>query len=503
MATTVGRMTFARRCATAAVALVAAGIVMVMSASPVWAHIELAESDPANFSTVDQPVEVVRLTFSGQAEAVTDQFGIEDPDGNAVGIVSIEPEGDGSTIVVTPAHPLAGGRHRVSWAIRSGDSHTMTGTVAITVTAAAVVVPAEGAGATPPSTIATAPQPDADPASATQNAERVATVARWLVYTALLFCVGGLGYLAWVHRGSAVEGRRLVFLVRRAALVVAGAAVVEFLAQVVVFDSGSIGALVSPSAWGEVLTAGFGTGTGLRLLGAGLVLAFLRIDLDDTFVLEGDGGFDELSASDFALLDEPGSGGLATRLEATAPPLVRLRVEASPIAFVGAFLLVASEAFIGHTATIEPRLLVVVSDAGHLVAAGLWAAGAVMLAATIGRRHRRNQPLDARLLATRFSVVAGWSLAAVAVTGTVLAWEILGGLDGLWTTTFGKVLVAKVTVVAVIAALGAHNHKVLVPALTNGDDDADDQFRRTVTLEAALFGVVLALTAVLVASSAV
>jgi putative copper export protein len=294
-----------------------------------------------------------------------------------------------------------------------------------------------------------------------------------------------------------------VFLVRRAALVVAAAALVEFLAQVIVFDGGSIGALASPSAWGAVLVAGFGTGTALRLLGAALVLMFLRIDLDDIFVLEGDGGFDELSASDFALLDDSGGGGPVTRLEATAPPLVRLRVEASPIAFVGALVLVASEAFIGHTATIEPRLLVIASDAGHLVAAGLWAAGAVMLAATIGRRHRRNQPLDARLLATRFSVVAGWSLAAVAVTGTALGWEILGGLDRLWTTTFGKVLVVKVVAVAVIAALGAYNHKVLVPALTDGDADADDQFRRTVTLEAALFGVVLALTAVLVASSAV
>jgi hypothetical protein len=46
------------------------------------------------------------------------------------------------------------------------------------------------------------------------------------------------------------------------------------------------------------------------------------------------------------------------------------------------------------------------------------------------------------------------------------------------------------------------NHKVLVPSLTNGDDHAGDQFRRAVTAEAALFGLVLALTAVLVASSA-
>lgn len=495
-------MTIARRSATALLAMVVAGLVMVLSASPVWAHIDLADSDPQNVSTIDEPVEVVRLTFTGQADPVVDQFSIEDPDGNAVPITSVEPEGDGTTLLVTPVHALGGGRHRVTWVIRSGDSHTMNGTVAFTVTAPAVAAPTDQVtGATPPSTIATAPITGTSNTSPTEGAERIATIARWLVYAALLFCVGGLGYLAWVHRGSAAEGRRLAFLIRRAALVVAVGAVLEVLAQVVVFDGGSVGAVFSPSAWGDVLGQSFGMGTLLRLAGAGLVLAFLRIDLDHTFVLDGAIGFDELSARDLALLDEP--GGVATKLAPTAAPLVRLRVEASPIAFVGAALLVASEAFLGHTATTQPRLLVVASDAGHLVAGGLWAAGAVMLAVTISRRHRRGQPLDARLLATRFSVVAGWALAVVAVTGMALAWGILGEVDALWTTTFGKVLLVKVAVVAAIAAIGAYNHKVLVPALIDGGEHADHQFRRTVTAEAALFGVVLALTAVLVASSAV
>lgn len=496
-------MTFVRRFAEAVLALVVVGMVMVLAASPASAHIELSDSDPQNVSTVDEPVDQVRLTFSGEADPVLDQFAIEDAGGNAVPITSVEPDGGGKTLVVTPVHALAGGRQRVTWAIRSGDSHTMTGTVAFTVTAPAVATSRDDAtsGETTSDTIATAPVADAT-ASPTEGAEWVATVARWLVYAALLFCVGGLGYLAWVHRGSAAEGRRLVYFIRRDALVVAAAAVLEFLAQVVVFDGGSASAVLSPSSWGDVLTESFGIGTLLRLVGAALVLAFLRIDLDHTFVVDGNGGFDELSAADVALLDEP-HGDVATTLKPASAALVRLRVEASPVAFLGAALLVASEAFIGHTATTEPRLLVVASDAGHLVAGGLWSAGAVMMAATISRRHRRGSPLDAKLLATRFSVVAGWSLAVVAFTGAALAWGILGEFGALWGTTFGKVLLAKVAVVAGIAAIGAYNHRVLVPALSNGGGDADHRFRRTVTTEAALFGVVLALTAVLVASSAV
>lgn len=125
--------------------MVIAGVVIVATSSPVWAHIELADSDPQNVSTVAEPVEQIRLTFTNDADPALDQFAIEGPDGNAVPLVSVEPAGDGSTLIVTPAHPLAGGRHRVSWAIRSSDTHTMNGTVAFTVTAPALALSGGGA----------------------------------------------------------------------------------------------------------------------------------------------------------------------------------------------------------------------------------------------------------------------------------------------------------------------------------------------------------------------
>ena len=104
----------------------------------------------------------------------------------------------------------------------------------------------------------------------------------------------------------------------------------------------------------------------------------------------------------------------------------------------------------------------------------------------------------------RFSVVAGWSLLVVALTGAALAWGILESVDGLWATSFGRLLVAKVGVVGVVASVGAYNHRVVVPALAGGgDENSALQFRRTVTVEAGLLVVVLALTAALVASSAI
>lgn len=472
-------------------------LVLVL-AGPASAHIGLTGSQPANITSADGPLSEIRLTFSGAADTVEDQFTVTAQDGAEQPLASIDNDGD-DVLVVRTTEPIPEGRTRVAWAIRSGDSHTMTGTLSFTVRAAPVAG-AAGASDPPPSPGATGS--DALGASAGRApqkgvADHIASLARWLVYAALLFCVGGLGYLSLVHRGTAAEGRRLAFYVRRAAVVVVVGAAVEWLAQVVVFATGQTSALWSPSAWADVLGASFATGTALRLIGAGLVLSFLRIDLDHGFAVDPTSDLDLGHATH----ERSDRGSTTVMSRAETAPLARLRVEASPLAFLGAALLVASEAFLGHSSTVEPRIAVLVSDAGHLVAGGLWAAGTFMLALTLWSRRRRGEPLDARLLGTRFSVMAAWALAFAGATGLILAWAILGEISGLWSTEFGRLLSAKVAVVAVVAALGAHNHRVLVPALARDDPADAERFRRTVTIEAALFGLVLGLTALLVVST--
>ena len=139
-----------------------------------------------------------------------------------------------------------------------------------------------------------------------------------------------------------------------------------------------------------------------------------------------------------------------------------------------------------------------VSNAIHLTAASIWAAGAWLLTATLWRRHRRGEPIDAALLATRFSLLATWSLVAVAVSGAVLAWAILDQVSSLWSSEFGRLLLAKTFVVLVIGCFGLHNRRTLLPALMSGDDASEDQFRRTIAIESMLFVVVLLITSLLV-----
>jgi len=464
-------------------------LVTLWSALPASAHTELEGSDPQHTATVTGPVTRVRLAFTADADPVADEFSIRDANDTEIAIAAVVNRSP-TAVVVKTEQPLPSGTNRVYWALRGADGHVLTGAIVFTVDPAA----------SPAATTATdgrsaAAYSSSDSGAPTTGlAELLAHLARWLVYLSVLFCIGGLGYLAWVHRGSPAEGRRLVFYVRRAAVVTLVASVLAWGTELIVYDLGSITGLVSVDVWADLLSSNFALGTLCRLAGAGLVLCFLTIRLDEDFI-------DPFTPGPPPTRSPGGESSVAIEERVEPRTLSRLRVDASPVALVGGVLLVLSEAFLGHTASVDPRALVLASDAVHVTTAGLWATGAFMLAATIRSRRRRAEPLDARLLATRFSIVATWALVAVAITGAALAWAILGEVVGLWETAFGRLLVLKLLVVAGIAGIGAYNHRVMVPALIRGDEAADERFGVLVSVEAALFGIVLLVTALLVAAS--
>src|SRR5262249_61710368 len=60
-------------------------------------------------------------------------------------------------------------------------------------------------------------------------------------------------------------------------------------------------------------------------------------------------------------------------------------------------------------------------------------------------------------LVRRFSMLAGWCLAAVVASGIYNCWTEIGSLHALWTTAYGKILGAKIALVLAVVALGAAN----------------------------------------------
>jgi copper transport protein len=157
-------------------------------------------------------------------------------------------------------------------------------------------------------------------------------------------------------------------------------------------------------------------------------------------------------------------------------------------------------AIAGHTATTSPEVLAVGSDAVHVAAASIWFGGVVGCVAVVMARRRAGTASAPVVL--RFSGVAAFALAGVAVAGSALGWTQVRSLHALTSTSYGQLLVAKVTVVGLVALLGAVNRFRLLPVLAHEGDGAPEivsrLLRRTLVAEAALLLVVVGVTAVLV-----
>lgn len=127
----------------------------------------------------------------------------------------------------------------------------------------------------------------------------------------------------------------------------------------------------------------------------------------------------------------------------------------------------------------------------------------VALSLVLWRRHRRAEQVNGLELAVRFSTIAGAGLALAGIAGVALTAIILEEVSQVWTTPWGRLLIAKTLVVASAAAVGAYNHFVVIPQMHEAPDDGAQSFRlrKTVTAEAILLISVIALTAALIGAS--
>jgi len=96
----------------------------------------------------------------------------------------------------------------------------------------------------------------------------------------------------------------------------------------------------------------------------------------------------------------------------------------------------------------------------HVAVAGVWLGGLVVLVICL-----RGRPGDeSSRIARRFATTATFGIGAVALTGVVRALSEMGPLGNLSTTDFGRLVVAKSGLLAVLAGLGAIQHFRNVPA---------------------------------------
>jgi putative copper export protein/mono/diheme cytochrome c family protein len=120
-------------------------------------------------------------------------------------------------------------------------------------------------------------------------------------------------------------------------------------------------------------------------------------------------------------------------------------------------------ALTGHLADWGDVTLSVALDWAHVVAASVWTGGLMALALACARGAWPPERLPR--IAVRFSRLAGVCLLVVLVTGSWNVWVQVPNVGALWTTTYGRVLTAKLALVVLLIIVGALNRYSIVAQL--------------------------------------
>lgn len=147
-------------------------------------------------------------------------------------------------------------------------------------------------------------------------------------------------------------------------------------------------------------------------------------------------------------------------------------------------------------------LVAVAADWIHLIAAALWVGGLaslLLVLLSVVPTQRRTLALP---LTPRFSMVAGWALGILVITGLYSALTHVPTVRALAITAYGRLLLTKMMLVVPLAALGAVNRFLIRPRLEAAGNLSEfpriqRRFLRVVGGEAFLACVILLIVAVL------
>jgi putative copper resistance protein D len=167
-------------------------------------------------------------------------------------------------------------------------------------------------------------------------------------------------------------------------------------------------------------------------------------------------------------------------------------------AFVGAL------AWAGHGGATPgaPGMVHLTADVLHLIAAAAWLGGLVPFALVLGhlRRFNGHGRIVAGRLSHRFSNLGMFAVAALLVSGMINASFLVGDVQGLQATSYGRLLTLKLLLFAGMVCLAAVNRQYLMPQLAGSaasDPDLGTRIARKLERNAVL-EVVLGIAVVIV-----
>jgi copper resistance protein D len=161
------------------------------------------------------------------------------------------------------------------------------------------------------------------------------------------------------------------------------------------------------------------------------------------------------------------------------------------IAVLGAFATAGSFALTGHTGSIgpgnAPRLLV----AAHVLAVSYWIGALVPLF----RIASSTEYSRVGAILRRFGNIAAVAVPGLIAAGLILLWLLLGSLEAVFTSAYGRLVLLKLAFVAGLLTLAAVNKLRLTPGVAAGDRVAVARLRWSIAGEMLMAAAILLLTA--------
>ncbi|MGA2291535.1 copper homeostasis membrane protein CopD [Bradyrhizobium sp.] len=172
------------------------------------------------------------------------------------------------------------------------------------------------------------------------------------------------------------------------------------------------------------------------------------------------------------------------------------------LGLVSALGLTAAIAWTGHAASTmgETGFLHLTADVLHVIAAAAWTGGLVALVRLMAvMRLHPGLAHFARDVILRFSTLGIASVGTLLLSGTVNSWILAGSFHALAVTEYGRLLMLKIGLFAVMVAFAAVNRFRVTPQLAQTEPRLDvlDQLRRNSLIEIALGFTIFAIVGVL------
>jgi putative copper resistance protein D len=196
---------------------------------------------------------------------------------------------------------------------------------------------------------------------------------------------------------------------------------------------------------------------GIRWAAIALALAEMATVLSSSASLLGDSGL-PLSDLLHAEFFRAGLSAAAIAVLLWACARIRIRNRAAVFVPLSILLLVATVSTSHAAARMDHRLLLGFATAAHHLGTAAWIGAMPFLLISLGRAETVQ---EARSLATRYSSMALWSVAVLVAAGILMAWFYVGTWNGLYGTSYGVLLLAKIYLLLVMLLMGLGNWSVV------------------------------------------